>query len=272
LVLVGASAWAAGPGAVRKQVEASMLVTGTIDIDPEGHVVGYSLDQEDRLPEAAVSILGTHIPDWKFEPVLVAGKPSHVSVKTSIRLIAKKVDEDEYLVRVSGAHFGSHTDVDAPRSSGLMTPPRYPRELARAGVGGTAYLIVKVGADGEVEDVIAEQVNLRAVASDGQMSRMREQLARTSIATARKWRFTPPVEPASTDPAPWLLRVPVDFLAPGQTSPKYGAWRAYVPGPRQANPWSKDNEDVSPDTLVAGGVYPVGQSGPKLLSSLDPAG
>lgn len=39
------SVMAAGPGAVRKTIESSMLLTGTIVVGPEGQVTEYAIDQ-----------------------------------------------------------------------------------------------------------------------------------------------------------------------------------------------------------------------------------
>lgn len=51
LCMVASSALlAAGPAAVRKRVQASMLVRGTIEIAPDGSVAKYTLDHPDQLP------------------------------------------------------------------------------------------------------------------------------------------------------------------------------------------------------------------------------
>ena len=51
-------ALAGGPREVRKQTEASMLVTGTIVIEPDGHVRSYQVDQPEKLPTAATGLIG----------------------------------------------------------------------------------------------------------------------------------------------------------------------------------------------------------------------
>ena len=43
---------AAGPDAVRKREEATMLVTGRIDVMPDGSVHGYSIDRPEKVPAA----------------------------------------------------------------------------------------------------------------------------------------------------------------------------------------------------------------------------
>lgn len=272
LALSFGTAFAASSGTrpVREQVEASMLVSGQIDIDPDGSVAGYHLDKADSLPAAVVELLGKNVPNWRFEPVLVDGTPARVRSRLSVRLRARKLDDERYRVEIAGAHFGAHDDADMPTSKRLV-PPRYPRELALAGISGTVYLLLKVTRDGSVEDVMAEQTNLKTIANEHQMERMRERFERVAVDIARKrWTFNPPAKPG--DAPYWTVRVPVEFIAPADSQPGPGQWDAYVPGPRQPNPWSLEDDAVAPDTLVAGGVYPVGRRGPQLLTPLDPSG
>ena len=54
-----------GPGAVRKQVESSMLVTGTIDITPAGDVIAHTLDKPEKLPKGTVEMTTRLLPQGK---------------------------------------------------------------------------------------------------------------------------------------------------------------------------------------------------------------
>ncbi|HEU0306987.1 MAG TPA: protein tonB [Lysobacter sp.] len=271
-LFAGATALAAGPAAVRKQVEASMLVTGRIQVDSDGRVSGFSLDEKEKLPEGVVDLIGKTVPEWAFEPVLIDGKPVNVSTGMSIRLIARKTGKDSYSVGIRSASFGHRSGKKEEQVRSLsMAPPNYPEDAARAGVTGTAYLLVRAGRDGKVIDVIAEQVNLRVVASEASMTKWRRVLGETSMRQARRWTFIPPTEGEEAKADFWVLRVPVVFSledSPGAMQ-QYGRWEAYVPGPRQANPWEKDKEGVafSPDTLAPGRAHLAG-SGLKLLTNL----
>lgn len=272
LIWVSSLAWASGgPGAVRKQIEASLLVTGSIDIATDGRVGGYQLDQAERLPPAVTELLGSRVKQWRFEPVLVDGKPVRARTRMQLRLIAKPTGEDQYLVRVAGANFGEARDGESPTSRGDKKAPRYPEVAARAGVGGTTYLVLRIGRDGRVEDVVAEQVNLRVVANERDMQRLRDLLAQSAVTAARAWEFNPPVRGAEVDARFWSVRVPVDFVAPDQRVPNQaGEWTAYVPGPRRPVPWRDwDDAKLSPDAVAAGGVYPDRPTGPQLLTPLD---
>ena len=261
---------AGGAGAVRKQIEASMLVRGKIEIDPQGRVARYSLDQQEKLPSGVVGLIGQAVPGWRFEPVLADGKPVSAIAGMSIRVVANRADEDHYTVKIRSASFGDkglkpEEDVRAIR----MTPPPYPVDAVRGGVAGAAYLLVKVGRDGKVMDVATEQVNLRVIASENEMERWRKVLATASMSQARKWTFTPPTKGDAVDDPYWVVRVPVVYsLDPSWKAEHYGEWQSYIPGPRQRNPWDDEDEGMafSPDTLAPGGSYLAG-TGLKLLSN-----
>ena len=270
LALFSSAALAAGPGAVRKQIEASMQVTGTIEVTEDGRVRTYAIDKGNELPNGVLDFVQKNVDEWKFEPVMVDGKPVAIRNKMALLVVAKKLDGDKYFIRLQAASFDPY-QVEEGReiASKNMTPPNFPMAAARSGVAGTVYLVLKIGADGKVQDAVAEQVNLRVVDTENQMQRFRKMLSDASLQAAMKWQFSPPVTGERAADPYWSVRVPVDFLFQGQSTAKYGEWQAYVPGPRQRYPWA-DNEDpgYSPEALAAGGVHMVGKGGLRLLTPL----
>jgi TonB family protein len=270
-LLASVTALAGGVGAVRKQAEASMLVTGKIQVDTAGKVHSYSLDEEAKLPKGIVEMLAKVVPAWNFEPVLVDGVEVNAQTTMSIRLVANKLDDGNYVVRLRGTSFGDGglRPEEQVRSVDLA-PPSYPEPAARAGVAGTVYLLVKVDRDGKVSDVVGEQTNLRVVATEKAMEQWRRTLEKAAKGSARKWSFVPPTQGKDAKADFWVVRVPVVFsLDPPKKKPQYGAWEAYIPGPRQHNPWDdgKESASFSPDTLPPGGTYLAG-AGLKLLTAL----
>ena len=136
---------------------------------------------------------------------------------------------------------------------------------------GTVMLLVKVGRDGRVADVIAEQTNLTVIGTARAMNQLRDILAKASVRNAKRWTFTPPTTGEAKDRDFWTVRVPVRY-AFEDSRERYGRWSAYIPGPRQRAPW-KTGEDAlvaGTDLLPEGGVYMVGraQEGPRLLTPL----
>lgn len=256
-------------GDVRKQVEASMLVQGTIEIDPQGRVADYQLTQEASLPPPLLAIVDRRIRAWRFEPVLVNGNAVRARSPMHVRLVTKR-DGEKFLFRIGGATFGTvHADGEVPSVNGPLAPPRYPEYAYTSNVGGTVYLVAKVGPDGSVEDAIAEQVNLRSLGTEREMARFREILADSAIAVAHKWKFNFPTSGELSRAQFVSVRVAVEFLARDMPSERAGKWLTYVPGPRQVVPWRTwDASYQAPDAIAIDGVYPDIPGGPKLLSEL----
>lgn len=206
--------------------------------------------------------------EWRFDPILVDGKAVHARSPMQLRLVTKQ-DGENYLLRIGGVTFFGDKG-EGSLSRGKLKPPRYPAEAVYKGVGGTVYLVLRVGRDGSVEDVVAEQVNLHVVGTERQMTSFRDLLAQTAIKTARTWMFNFPTDGEDADSPFMSVRVPVDFIAPDTRPEEAGKWQAYVPGPRQGVPWRNwDASLQSPDALATGGVYRDKPSGPRLLTGID---
>jgi hypothetical protein len=261
---------ASGNAAVRKQVEASMLLTGTIDIGVDGSVTGHALDHADKLEAGVIGLVDRTLPAWRFEPVVEDGKAHKATAKMSLLIVANKLDADHFTVRIRSANFAEDRPLtEAGIGRKEMAPPKYPAEAYRSGVTGTVYLLVRVDRQGRVADVAAEQVNLRIIDSERQMRHWRDVLAEPALKAARNWQFNPPTARQKMDGGFWSVRVPVSYALVDEAA-KYGKWEPYVPGPRQDVPWlnsASEGPASSPDALVAGGVYEVGQ-GLRLLTPL----
>lgn len=275
--------------AARRQAEGSMLVTGRVTITQQGTVGDWTIDRREDLPPAVVNVIDASAPGWRFEPILVDGKPVHGSARMSLRMVAERLDEERFRVSIRNGYFGRdairmarEVDGQADESAGeapgdqvgkaRMDAPNYPQLALQAGVTGNVYLVLRIGRSGQVEDAVAEQVNLRVVAPEREMARMRNMLAQSALAAARRWQFHPPTHGETADQPFWSLRVPVGFRIHGVGQPEeYGRWEVYVPGPRMPVPWRMEGlegVDIAPDTLVAGEVHQVGMA-LKLLGPLE---
>lgn len=252
--LASTLALAAVPASYLSQSEASMLLTGRIQIDTEGRVTRFSLDQKD-LPAEAKALVDRVAPHWRFEPVLREGRPIHAATDMTLRLVANKLDDGTYELRVRSADFRERPER-TPSQHARMRPPSYPQRAVEARIAGTVYLLLKTTPDGKVLDAIAEQVNLATVTGGRSMERWRGILAEASLDRAREWQLgTLPLVPGH-DFA--LARVPVQFSLGPDRSPddRYGRWEVYNPGPRQRNPWSEEPDSTfSPDLLLPGQTY-----------------
>ena len=274
LALFSLTATARGPGAVRKQVETSMMLKGTIEVSSDGDVTAYVIDKADELPPGIVKFVRDNVDSWRFHPVIVDGKAVAIRNKMSVLLVAKKQAEDQYTLRLQAASFDP-LEVEEAREliRKKMDPPAFPEVAVRTGVTGTVYLVLKIGRDGKVQDAIAEQVNLRIVDSENRMERYRRWLTDASLQAARKWEFTPPTKGEEAEAPYWSVRVPVDYRFHGTPDFEVGKWEAYVPGPRQSYPWAENEAPgYSPEALAAGGVHMIGGNGLRLLTPLGEQG
>lgn len=265
-------ALAAGPGAVRKQVEASMLLTGSIVVAPDGSVASYALDKADKVPADIAALVTRATQQWHFEPVMRDGHAVTAKAPMSLRIVAKHEtpDSTDYVARITGATFG---DEDKPSAETVTyaqrQPPGYPDIAARGGVGGTVYVLLRIGHDGTVVDAEAEQVNLSVVSSENDMKAWRKVLAKPSVEAAKRWTFhVPTTGPHANDPY-YVARVPILYSIE-RTSPdaRYATWQVYVPGPKDTANWAKDDHSIgSTDALPDGQLQLVG-TGLKLTTPL----
>ena len=261
--------FAQGAGAVRKQAELSMLIKGEITVDHNGRVDAYTLKDPEELPPGVVAFVGNSIDTWAFEPQKLNGQPVVVRNRMRILVVARPQEEGGYQIRLQSVSFSPlSTKEGYELVSQTMAPPRYPVNAARSGVGGSVYLVLRVGRDGKVQDAVVEQVNLRAVASEGVMDRVRRMFAVASLSAGRGWTFTPPTQGDEASLDYWSVRTPIDFYM-GHDEPKYGQWRAYIPGPRQSVPWvDSDLLRISPEALAEGSTDMLSKSGLRLLTPL----
>lgn len=279
MLLAGAfAADAASRADIRKSIERSVLVTGTIDIGTDGTVIGHRVDQPEKLPEFVRDLVARAVPGFRFEPVRVDGRVVKARAKMGIRVIAKQLDDGNYRLRIGSASFGEEGGVqgETVTAVGQKTPPRYPEAAYMSGVQGTVYLVLKIDRQGTVVEAIDEQVNLTILGNESQMKNGRMLLARAAIAAAKKWRYDAPTRGPLADEEFWSVRVPIDFklcdgpLRECQMAAKpYGRWEAYIPGPKNHIPWITDEQNrQNPDAMIAGDARPVG-SGPRLLTPVN---
>jgi hypothetical protein len=266
LLLIASSALAGVPSDVRKQTQASMLVTGQVEVAPDGKLKSYAIDQQDKLPAPVLELLQKTIPTWEFQPVSVDGLPTSARAKMSLRVVAKPVDDRHASIEIEGAHFGNDGEmVGQTISRKTREQPSYPQLEVQSRVTGTVYTLLKIGRDGNVLDAAVEQVNLGVYASERDMNRFRRDLSQSTLKALRKWTFNPPTIGKQAAAPYWYARVPVNFflLANGASPPRdvYGKWESYIPGPREFIPWAQSTQWItgSPDAAPDGGVYQINQ-------------
>ena len=109
LALCASTALAAQYEKTRKQVEASMLVTGELVVAPDGAVTSYKLDHADALPPETRELLAEIIPAWELEAKKADGSrlQAPAAVKMSVQLLARPIAgvDDQLRVTVKDTAF-----------------------------------------------------------------------------------------------------------------------------------------------------------------------
>lgn len=256
-VLLSGAALAAGPAAVRKRVQASMLLTGTIVVAPDGSVSQYSVDHAEKLPPEVSGLLAKAVPAWRFAPVVVDGKPVIAKTTMSMRIVARPVSNDKYSIGVAGVIFNDGQDKTGESITWKNeVQPVYPRDAVDLGVSGTVYVLARVDRQGRVVEAIARQVDLGIIASDEQLAVWRRMLADATMRAVKRSTFDPPTVGKSAADPYWQVAFPVAFALAAGTASSYGQWQLYVPGPVQEAPWvDKRVLAGSADAMPDGGIY-----------------
>jgi hypothetical protein len=257
----------------RKMAEASMLVKGTVDINPDGSLRGYTIDRAETLAPPVIAVIEKNVPAWKFR--LTHASTTAVKETMTLRLVAKAVDDAHDSISIAAATFGNPDPDDEHVRFKSRKAPHYPREAVEARVSGTVYLLARVGPNGRVQNVSAEQVNLRTLTDKPLMDRYRKDLANAAIAAAKDWTYEVPTKGEHVNDPYWYVRTPINFYVvgspsePNGTASKYGKWEVYIPGPKQDVPWIQDRSLLSdaPDAIPEGALQQLG-SGTRLSTSL----
>jgi hypothetical protein len=255
---------------VNQRKEASMLVTGMVNINPDGSVKDYTLDHPEKLSQPVKDIVKQNVARWKFQFASIP--TATASEKMSLRLVAHMVDDQHASIRMVGTSFD---DSQVPADEEIDYKNRahfdYPQDALKERAWGTVYVLLRVGQDGSVQDASAEQVNLGNFAPAADMARYRKYLADAAVKDAKRATFTVPTKGKNAAQPYWLVRISVSYLPAGQyTGDDYGTWSVYVPGPRMSISWLEHPELAAdaPDTVPDGVLHALGGQ-PRLLSDSD---
>ena len=141
---------------VKRSVEASMVVTGTIEVNPDGSVHGYSLDAKDKIPPEIVQLVDQTVTPWKFKPVLVDGKPVLAKAVMALRIVAEQAQPKQFEISVHETSFGNAaaTALHSCQPGACLVyaddndKPTFPEDMVRAGASSRVYVTVKIDREG----------------------------------------------------------------------------------------------------------------------------
>lgn len=250
-------------GAARDRPWGSMVVSGVLDINPDGSVRDYTVNRPEKLPSVVLDVLKQTVPGWRFEVDM--RRPAIARVRMNVRVVAKPVDRTKFSISVEGVDFADDSrNAAEDLTERDMPPPVYPKEAIDIRTEATVYVLVRVGRDGHVLDAAAEQVNFTRACPKHARAGLERSFIASSLRVAHRWRFAVPTKGPLADAPYWDARVPVAYslLAYGRPDEAaYGDWEPYLPGRRLAIPWETDPSllatapDAAPDgkaTLLDG--------------------
>ena len=255
----------------------TMRVTGELTIGTEGQVLSYKI--RSKLDPALQVMLDKSIPRWQLTPVRQGGKPVNAKTPMRITLAATQIPQgyevridnvvftpiskEDYEAKIAAARAiregGEAITVgDAPPSQPvvfdskrMLSPPRYPVGLMRAGVSGAVLLHLRLNPDGTVADVVASQSSLFDIkGASGILDKARGLLEKESIRAARSWSWhVDAAHPELLTADDLTVCVPVEFRmdSPGkQGDDNTAVWRQEFRGPNLPVPWllGKPGEQV----------------------------
>lgn len=242
--------------AAKSRMEMSMLLEGEIQVSSRGEVTNYHIKDADKVPPAALDFVTASVESWAFEPPMMDGQSVALLNKMRILVVAQEQVDGSFVLRIQSAAFSPANDVDTGYEVATvdMAAPRYPKDAARVGAGARVFLVLKIGRDGRVEDVFAEQINI--ITSSMTMSTDRNlygAFERASVETARGWKFTPPHRGEQAEADYWTLRVPVTYFIGREPRSMYGRWEPYLRTPRKTADWVDDSLLAnSPEAMLDG--------------------
>jgi len=244
---------------MQERAEASMLVTGSIDIAPDGTLSSMAIDHRQELPAEVASLIDRASAKWRF-PADPSGDADTRHVAMTLRIVARTEPDGAYRSRIRGATFGDRK-LDGQIRYKSRVSPRYPLFAYQNRISGDVYLLLRVDASGKVTDVAAEQVNLDTVTEASMQAQIRKLFAEVCVNVAKYWTFDVTGAGNLADGA-WLVRVPVHFgMVQDRATQNYGKWLVYVPGPHEPVRWLGKYNYPQPasntDALPGGSLQPV---------------
>ncbi len=261
-LLVPVVAFAAGP-----HVQSSLMLAGTITVNADGSVRGYTLYKQDDLEPYVVQVVKKTIATWQFQPIIQGGKAVPAETGMMLRIVAEKLDDEHMTVKVASEQFGCNAWLskqlkllsDACPNGANVTwedrrTPRYPGEAVRNRVGGEVYVTLQINREGRVTRSAVRQVNLYSLTP--RQGHFRSVLGRAVLDVVRHWRYQVPTVGPEAAAEHWTVTVPVKFTLSGDAAHRnaYGSWNAYVPGPKQEIPWAAHDQPKG-DAIAGDGAF-----------------
>jgi len=132
------------------------------------------------------------VKQWKYEPLIVEGKPRKVVFTVTVRFMLKESDRDKTIAKFAQGAVKAEGDIKPPKLVKEVAPV-YPEVARVAGVQGVVILSVKADETGRVADVMV----LRSIPL----------LDQAAIDAVNQWVYEPYVKDGKAEPIVFTVTV-----------------------------------------------------------------
>jgi TonB family protein len=218
-------------------------VDSTIEIGPDGSVVGYEPITE--LKDPLASRVRAIAEGFRFEPVLVDGKPVIARTRMRMHLVAEPVGDGDLQLKVEHVGFPEGEGEASPvadrfaRGIAKRTPIKYPEEALYMGLSGRVMVAFRFGPDGKVLEAIPRESALYGV--KGREASLAKALAifeRAAVQAVRRWTIDVQVpDGAVPRPEDLTASINIEYLIERHPQPRPGLWLHESRSRERPLPW-----------------------------------
>ena len=218
----------------RKAERFVTTASGSLVVEPDGTVSSVDLRMSSPIGDAYREAIAR----WTFQPMRVDGAAVRAEARFTLRASGTVIaGTDQMRLAIDNVWFHESASLEGDEAHRhrpdrqSLAPPRYPRDPAIAGYGGSVDVLVKLDSEGRVVDAGIAGVALTrsAIRNVRQAETMARQLAHASVSAARAWVFTDREVIAAGSAI-----VPVTFYPPQED---HGGWKPQIPLDVTPLPW-----------------------------------
>jgi TonB family protein len=174
---------------VARQARVEGIVILEAKTDEQGNVIGARILRSIAiLDQAAIEA----VKQWKYEPLILEGKPRKVLFTVTVRFQLKEGDKVKTLDKFAQGAIRAENDIKPPKLI-KEVPPDYPEIARQSIVEGVVILGVKTDEEGQVKDVMV----LRSIPL----------LDQAAIDAVRQWVYEPLVIDGKAVPVVFTVTV-----------------------------------------------------------------
>jgi TonB family protein len=174
---------------VARQARVEGMVILEAKTDEQGNVIGARILRSiPILDQAAIDA----VKQWKYEPLVIDGKPRKVLFTVTVRFMLKEGDKGKTLDKFAQGAVRAENDIKPPKLIKEVAPV-YPEVARVAVIEGVVILGVKTDVEGKVKDVIV----LRSIPL----------LDQAAIDAVRQWVYEPMIIDGKAVPVVFTVTV-----------------------------------------------------------------